>query len=35
VIGVTFVYAPLVTGTASIMLVATGTAVELGPPALR
>ncbi|MFO0710900.1 MAG: heavy metal-binding domain-containing protein [Sandaracinus sp.] len=32
VIGVTLAYAPLATGAASVMLVATGTAVALGPP---
>ena len=32
VVGVTLAYAPLVSGTASVMFVTTGTAVTLGPP---
>lgn len=32
IIGVSFTYAPIATGNASLMLVATGTAVQLGPP---
>jgi uncharacterized protein YbjQ (UPF0145 family) len=35
VVGVALTYSPVFTGAASVMLVATGTAVALGPPPLR